>query len=75
MKNMRWWGLATFLAATTAVGCCSWAERNCPHACPANNCCPAPCQPACCPAPANYQSGGGWSNPTGAPSGCCNPNY
>jgi hypothetical protein len=75
MKTVRWWGLAALLAATTAVGCCSWAERNCPHSYPANNCCPAPCQPACCPPPANYQSGGGWTNPTGGQSGCCNPNY
>jgi hypothetical protein len=75
MNSVRWWSWAIMMAATTAAGCCSWAERNCPHAAyPANNCC-QPCAPACGPAPAYYQSGGGWSNPTGAPAGCCTPQH
>lgn len=75
MKNMRHWGWAVLFAALTSIGCCSWAERNCPHynqgACAPNNCC-QPCAPSCCPPPANYQPSGGWSNPTGAAQpGCC----
>ncbi len=71
MAGKRLWSWTIVLAAAVASGCCSWAERNCPHlnnACaPPPTCC-QPCQPVCCqssPAQAPPPPVQSWNAPNG----------